>query len=1357
MKNARRKKHMLATMTLREIRNTFGRFFAVFAIIGIGVGFFSGVRITTPVMINTVNSYYQENQLYDYRAVSTLGWEDSEVAQLSRADGVRYAEGAWQYDVLCETKDGSNGVYKVHSITDEVNYLQIIEGRMPKAKTECLLDSENRLGLTLGDTIYFSDANETDTLDAFAHTSYTVAGFAESSLYINFERGTTSIGNGTVYGFMYLPRQSFSAEYYTDIYVKLDSDEVIYSDAYKEQMDKLRPVWEDLIQSAADKRYDRIYSDAEKELDDARTEFNDKKAEGEQKLADAEKELADGKKELDDAEAELIDGKKKLDDAAAELADGKIKLGNAAAELVSGKQKLDEAEAELASGKSKLDEAEAELASGKSKLDSNSQTLKSAKSQLDSTKKQLDRGRKELDANKAKLDKAKKELDAAKKELDAGEPELKAAEKQLQAYEAQIKESEDELSKAADELAAAKAALDEKEPELLAAAAKLEGAKAQLDATLGELSAAKAQIDAADAELDGKQSELEAAFAAEMIDEATYAAGMAEIEAARGELEPGRQQYEGGMAAYEEGLAQYEAGKAEYDAGKAAYDEGLAQYEAGKAKYEEGKAAFEQGKAEYEAGKAEYEKSKAEYDKGLAQYKAGLAEYNKGKAAYDKAEAEYKSGLKQYNAGLAQYNSGKAQYDAGVAEYESGLSAYKNARSQYESGKAEYEQGKADYEKGVAEYEDGLAEYNDGLAEYEDGLAEYNDGLAEYNDGLAEYNDGLAEYEDAKKTFDTEIADAEKKIADAEEDLASFEKPDTYSLERTTNIAYACFESDSEIVKQVARVLPLFFILVAVLVCMTTMTRMVDERRGQIGILKGLGYSRRDIMMTFLAYSGFAAALGCVVGYALGVILFPSVIWYAYEMMYIAIPMRFMTNWTLAISVFLVSMVSTLGTTYLSCRSELLEPTASLMRPKAPKAGKRVFLENIPAIWNRMKFMHKVSVRNIFRYKRRFFMMVVGISGCTALLLTGFGIKDSIATFVDTQYDNIQVAEVELVTDEIYGDMSAGETDGNSISDAALPNETYGNSISDAALPDELDKAMTDLSASGFFFQQSSWDLLMTNQVKGVTVIAPDDWSDIDSFFRLMTMQGEKLPAPGIDEALISISISRRYGIDVGDEIELRNDEMKTIKATVAGVFENHVYNYVVLSKETVAESTGEYYLNGAYVNFPEGTDIYEAQAALAKCDCVVNASVFADFRERIANMMSSLNYVVILIIASAAALAFVVLYNLTNINIMERIREIATIKVLGFYRRETSDYVFRENMILTLIGMLVGLGLGVLLHSFVIDQIVVDLVYFRKEIRPLSFVFSIILTFSFTFLVNQIMSFKLDRINMAESLKSVE
>ena len=1131
MKQTGRKKHMLLKMTLREIRGTFGRFFAVFAIIGIGVGFFSGVRITTPVMLHTVDDYYQENELFDYRAVSTLGWEEQEVAAIKAADGVRYAEGAWQYDVLCETEGGAVIVYKVHSLTENVNQLKVTEGRMPEAENECLIDSANRSGLHVGDTIRFSSENDSDTLDAFRETVYTVTGFAESSLYINFERGTTSIGNGTVSGFMYLPKNAFKADYYTEIFVKLDSDSEIYSDEYNEQMDELRPTWEELIQHEADSRYDRLYDDAAEKILDARKEFEDKKAEGEQELADAEKELDDGKKELDDAEKELTDGRAELDDA-----------------------------------KNKLSEGEREL----------------------------------LDAEPG--------LAAAKEQLDAAYNELITAAKQLEESDRQ--------------LTAAKAELD-------AGAAQLETARTQLDAVKAELDAGKAGLDAGEAQL---------------------AATWEQLEAARPFLDP---------AAYEAGLAEYEAGKAAYD------------------------------------------RSVAEYNAGLAQYEVGLAEYTANKTAYDQAAAAYEAGLAEFQKGQAQYYEGLARYEQGAADYMAGVEAYESALGDYVSGKADYEQGEADYAEGLAEYES----------------------------GKADYEEGLAEYEDAKKTFDTEIADAEQELADAEEELNDLEKPDTYLLERNTNIAYACFESDSQIVGQIARILPIFFILVAILVCMTTMTRMVDERRGQIGILKGLGYARRDIMMTFLAYSGTACALGCIIGYAFGVVLFPSVIWYAYEMMYNGIQIHFLTDIKLAASVFAVSLAATLGTTYISCRNELAESAASLMRPKAPKAGKRVFLENIPFIWNRTKFMQKVSVRNIFRYKRRFFMMVVGIAGCTALLLTGFGIKDSIATFVDAQYEDIQVAKVELLTDK----------------------------ITENELPQALAEAMTSLDASYFLFEQSSWDLHAASRVKGVTVIVPADWSDADSFFRFRTMKGEPIPAPKAGEALISISISQRYGLEVGDTIHLKNEDMQSIDAVITGVFENHVYNYVVLSKETLEEAAGEYYVNGAYVNFPEGTDVYAAQAELASCDGVISASVFEDFRQRIANMMQSLNYVVLLIIASAAALAFVVLYNLTNINIMERLREIATIKVLGFYPRETSQYVFRENLLLTFFGLLAGLVLGILLHSFVIDQIVVDFVYFRKEIKPVSFVFSVILTFSFTFLVNRFMAGRLDKINMAESLKSVE
>ena len=1300
-KRANRKPNILLKMTLREIKSSFGRFFAVLAIIAIGTGFFSGVRITTPVMVHTVDQYYRDNQLYDYRALSTIGWEKEEVGKLSEEENVRSAEGSWQYDVLCKTDDGSTGVYKVHSITQNINSLQLTEGRMPAAGDECILDTRNRCGLGLGDSIHFSEENESDTLEAFSYTTYTVVGFAESSLYINFERGTTSLGNGTVLGFMYLPKSSFSADYYTDIYVKLDSDPVIYSDAYKDRMDDLRPKWEDLVQSTADDRYTRLYNDADQELQDARKKFEDKKAEGEQELGDAAKELADGKKELDDAAKELEDGKKELDDAATELSDGKKKLDDAAKELEDGKKELD-------SNAVKLSDAEKELNSAKSQLDEGGLQLDDAADQLISSGDQLSSALEEIENGEA-------ELIAGGAELDEAAAQLYESEIQLAAAEQQLSESESQLDAAWQQLSESKAVLDETQAALDDAEAQLASGKAELDETAIRLTQSEAALNASQEELDRQQVELSMAYAVGFINEEAYLAAQAELDAAQYELDAYRAEYESGAAAYEAGLAEYEAHKAEYEAGKAAYETGLAQYQAGLSEYEAGKAAYEQGVAEYEAGRAAYEQ--------------GAAEYEAGRAAYDAAVEEYEAGVAEYNDGVSQYNDGLAAYYDALEEYEAGVAEYNDGLAEYISGKEQYDQGVQDYKDGKAEYEKAAADYESGKKDYDQGLLDYEEGLQEYKDGLVEYEDGVAEYEDAKKTYDTEIADAEKKLQDAEDELADFEKPDTYLLERSTNIAYACFESDSEIVKQVARVLPLFFILVAVLVCMTTMTRMVDERRGQIGILKGLGYSGRDIMMTFMLYSGTAAILGCIIGYAIGVVLFPAVIWFAYEMMYNSIPIRFLTNWKLATIVFIVSLASTLGTTYISCRSEMSESAASLLRPKAPKAGKRVFLEYIPAIWSRMKFMHKVSVRNIFRYKKRFFMMVVGISGCTALLLTGFGLKDSIAAFVDTQYEEIQVAKAELLMEETEGD----------------------------SLPEDLTKTLKELDASCFPYQQTSWDLQLEDRVKGVTVIVPQDWSDIDSYFRLKDMDGEKIPKAGPGEALVSISISRRYGLSVGDKIRLRNEDMQTIEATVAGVFENHVYNYVFLSKETMKDATGRYYQNGAYVNIPDGRDIYEAQAELDKCDSVVSVSVFADFRERIANMMSSLNYVILVIILSAAALAFVVLYNLTNINIIERIREIATIKVLGFYRNETSNYVFRENILLTTFGMFAGLGLGVLLHGFVIDQIVVDLVYFRKEITPMSFLFSILLTFSFTFAVNQIMAIKLDKINMAESLKSIE
>ena len=1150
-------KSMLKKATVREIAGSFGRFFAILAICALGVGFFSGVRITTPAMKRTIQDFYEKHDFYDLRLLSTLGWETEDVEAFEGREHISAAEGSYQFDVICIDPEGNDIVLKTHSITEKVNTLWVTEGRLPEKDDEILMDYRSNCGYAIGDTIRFSSENEEDTTDHFTHTAYKVVGFAESPLYINFERGSTSLGNGTVSGFAYLAPEGYADEVYSEIYVLTDQSFPLYSDEYKDYIDDLKEELEDFTDQRADARYQRILDDANEELGDAKQELADKEKEGQEELDDARKELDDAKIELEDAKKEIADGKAEIAKNEGKLADANNELTDAQRELSDGKEKLDD-------GKKQLQMAAAEI----------------------------EKGEKELEENREKLTQAKAQLDQAKSQLDQTDETLKSA-------------------------------------------------QSQLDAASAQLMAALTQIDEGENALAEEEQKLIAAEAYGLMDPQSLAAAKAALAQARQTLAQSRAQYNDGMA--------------------------------------------------------EYQKNLAAYKDGVAQYQNGLAEYNKGMQ-------EYRDGIAQFQNGEKQIADAKKAYGEGVAKWNSSVKEYEDGKKEYEDGKAEYEKGKKELQKGKKELTDGEKEYEDGLAEYEDGLVEYEDGKAE---------------------FDEKIADAKEKIRDAEDELDDLKEPETYLLGRDTNIGYACFESDSQIVSQVARIFPIFFILVAALVCMTTMTRMVEEQRGYIGTLKALGYTPRDIMGKFTFYSGFAAFLGTVIGYGIGIILFPAVIWYAYLMMYLKLPLQFYFDEKLAAASLITALLCSIGTTWLSCRYELAETAASLMRPKAPAPGKRVFLEYLPFIWNRMKFLHKVSVRNIFRYKRRFFMMIVGISGCTALLLTGFGMKDSVAGFAAAQYDEILTADAQV-------DFKNG-----------TKNE----------IPPSLLKLLEGETESYTLLSTGAWDLVMKDAVKGINLLAPQNQKQFPSYFDLHEEAGGKeISLPKQGEVLLCVALADRYHIEQGDQITLRSEDMETVQLKVAGIFENHVYNYVI-----VHPADFNLDLNAAYVMFPEGANVYQAQTKIAKNKNVTGVSVFEDFKVRMTNMMESLNLVVLVVILSAAGLAFVVLYNLTNINITERLREIATIKVLGFYPGETSSYVFRENYLLTLFGVLAGLGLGVLLHRFVMAQIIVDMVHFKVVIHRESYVYSIIMTFLFTFLVSLLMRRKLENIDMAQSLKSVE
>lgn len=547
-------------------------------------------------------------------------------------------------------------------------------------------------------------------------------------------------------------------------------------------------------------------------------------------------------------------------------------------------------------------------------------------------------------------------------------------------------------------------------------------------------------------------------------------------------------------------------------------------------------------------------------------------------------------------------------------------------------------------------------------------------------------------------------------------------------LDRSSNVGYMCYDNDTNIVEGVAKVFPIFFFLIAALVCSTTMTRMVDDERGQIGTFRALGYSNNAIIIKYLIYSGSSAIIGCIAGFFGGTWLFPYTISQAYHMLYdFGAKLEYYFSPGLLVICIVVSLLCSMGTTYLACANELRCMPAELVRPKAPVAGKRILLERISFLWRRMKFLHKITARNVFRFKKRMLMMIIGIAGCTALVLTGLGIKDSVSNLPEFQYGKIDVHDVEM---------------------------TFSIPVEDETI-DNIETIVGDNLKGMCAIYRTALSYHTDDAIKNVNLIAANE-NDVDGFIRFSYIGKGAYPSEG--ETLISDKLAKIGKLSVGDEIVLFDADNHTVTLKISGIFKNYVWHYAYVTPETYEKCFHQDYVpNTVYMNVTDDASAYETGADLQRMNGVMNVLVVPEMKERVDNMMSMLDAVVGLVIASAAALAFIVLINLSNINITERVREIATIKVLGFYPRETGSYVFRENLVLTLIGIAVGIPLGVLLHSFVMAQINVDMVAFAVKIKAISFIFSFLIVLGFLIIVDTVMRRKIEAINMAESLKSIE
>ena len=549
-----------------------------------------------------------------------------------------------------------------------------------------------------------------------------------------------------------------------------------------------------------------------------------------------------------------------------------------------------------------------------------------------------------------------------------------------------------------------------------------------------------------------------------------------------------------------------------------------------------------------------------------------------------------------------------------------------------------------------------------------------------------------------------------------------------YLLDRNSNVGYVCFENDANIVKGIARVFPVFFILVAVLVVMTTMSRMVEEQRTQMGVLKALGYSTGQIALKYTLYSGIAALAGCLIGFFGGCYVFPTVIWKVYQIMYgFSTHLVYVFNPGLFVVSLVVSILCSVGVTLFGIARELRSVPAELIRPRAPKNGKRILLERVTFVWKRLPFLHKVSLRNVVRYRKRFFMMVIGIAGCTALLITGHGIRDSIVTVPKAQYEEIEHFDYRI------------------------------NLVPGTSRVEFLASAENVLEDRIFV---SYGTMILTNgqKTKSANCVVPENVSEILRLVTFVEDKGRTVSYPEDGCCILSEKMAGQLGISAGDVIQCNRDGGRTFSLKVSGVYRNYVGDFIYMTRDTYEEGTGEQAVfDCCLATGEDGEDIYALGGKLLSMDTVMSVNINREFRDRIESMLSSLDYIVILVIVCAAALAFIVLYNLTNINITERLREIATIKVLGFHGAETAMYVFRENFLLTAVGAVCGIPLGILLHRFVMSQIQVDMVSFNVHVGMKSFVVSMIYTFLFAVLVDLVMIRKLEKINMAESMKSIE
>ncbi len=877
------------------------------------------------------------------------------------------------------------------------------------------------------------------------------------------------------------------------------------------------------------------------------------------------------------------------------------------------------------------------------------------------------------------------EIDDGWAELEAGEQELADAEAELEEVRTEIDQGwqdyEDGLAALEEETTAAQQAINANEQELAQTMQELENQRADL---AEQRSALETEL----ATLNGAEEEL--------------AAGRAQLE---------------------QGLHQINAGLSEIDKNREAIDAGLAAIDAQEMEWLAAQSQLTQALAEPEVP----EPARADLQSQLAQVEAGLE-------ALAAQRQEVRAPLVQEQALLAQREELRAQ-----------LNPLNAQTQQLEAGRAQIIEGISQIDAGIAQIDEGLAQADAGYteianaretlaAETANAQAELAGAEAELNAAAEEYEEGLAAFEEERATALKELEEGRQDLEEAEVNLAQMPEPSYYLFDRSDNIGYMEYKDNADRLSIIAVVFPGFFFLIAIFISFTTMTRMVDEEREYIGIMKALGYRNRQILLKFITYAILATTAGAVLGIVAGYAIIPPLIFNAYSSLYNLPDMVVQQYTRYTVFAFIAAFLSTVGASLLAVRHSLKSNAATLLMPKAPKRGSRIWLERLPFVWKRLSFNTKITFRNVFRYKSRMLMTILGVAGSMGLIVTGYGIADSVGDVADTQFGEINQFQAFVALD---ANMDQGELD------------AYMESI----------QAREEIDDSLLLYQESTTAAAEGVNTQDVMMYVPENPDHMNDYIRLRDAKDEEtvheLDSSG---AYVTQKIADLFDLEVGDAFEVTGSEEETVAVTVAEIVQNYMGHYLYMTPEYYAEVTGEEpeTVNLQFVKYnTAGVDQEEVGSSLLNEEGVLGITYATDVYDGFADTMGSLDFVTQILVAAAAALAFIVLYNLTNINVSERQRELSTIKVLGSHNHEVTLYIYRENILLTVLGIILGAFFGQWLTNFIMGTMEIDNVVFGRVVHLESYLYAIGLTLLFSVIVMVVIHYQLKRIDMVEALKA--